>query len=106
MAFIRRRWVHSTGGVSVCLYELVESVRQGSRVRQRFLLHLGLFESVEVIKRRLALLRGRRAPGLDARIAHLEDLLDRLARLLVERPRSRRRLWPDADDWLRGRGSG
>ncbi len=69
-------------------------------------LYLGVFESVEAIKHRLAVLRGRRAGNLDGYIAHLEALLTKIARLLVDRPRSRRRLWPDADEWLRGRGSG
>ena len=101
MPFLRPRWVHSTGSVSVCLYDLVESVRH-----PRLLLDLGVFESVEAIKRRLAVFRRSRSGNLDAYIAHLEALLTKIARLLATRPRSRRMLWPDADEWLRGRGTG
>ena len=76
---------------------------------------LGPFSSVAEIKRaivsRRQLLsaragrgwysRGRAKVPDDELVLDLEALLDRLARLLVVRPRSRRKLWPDADDWLR-----
>lgn len=101
------------------VYELAESVREGPKVRQRFLMSLGPFSSVAEIKRaivsRRQLLSARACRGWYSRgrakakvpddelVLDLEALLDRLARLLVVRPRSRRKLWPDADDWLRGR---
>ena len=73
---------------------LVETYRDGDKVRRRYLLNLRGYRTVGDMLKAHRYAKWRRTKY------RLGVLLDKLAALLVARPRSMRKLWPDADDWI------